>query len=549
MKEFDVIVVGGGISGGIPAAIYLQKAGASVALIEARHELGTFIPTNEPWPNVISSPHAAINFSGAAPAWDDLGLADYGYSIVCSPIIFGVTGRDGKNCIVYYDAAKTGESFGRHSQADGETIEKIESKIVGNLTEFNELLVYSVPTPERLEKLWKFAAWAFDVPLDDFQTMNGFELLETTFESDYARRTLITLPSLNLMGDVGSKGQGAASIVFNLVYTSAQAVGGNHSLAHAMTRIFLEDGGTILRNCPVEQILVHNGRAVGVELSPDAASSQKTLYARKAVISNLGARVTLDVIGEDVMKSVDDRLWAKMKYWKTDFRASTMSNWVMRGHPRWKSADYDPSIQKAHLLYRAWDSWEHCKEWHEAFKSGDRRRVIGGLGEILDFSVVDPTQISPEGYLSVRCEEAMPLHWRREGYGLDHWDDVKDELKAQRDDLFEELAPGFKEQMLDHAYFTPLDIWRYNPVAVYGQVIGGDFSEDQWYLDRMPYRMPIQGLYMSNNVWPLALSWMAPGYNAACAVAEDLGIRNQAWWSSRPGDWFLRNIGSIMRGG
>ena len=103
--------------------------------------------------------------------------------------------------------------------------------------------------------------------------------------------------------------------------------------------------------------------------------------------------------------------------------------------------------------------------------------------------------------------------------------------------------------MLDHAYYTPLDLWRYNPVAVYGQVIGGDFSEEQWYLDRMPYRMPVQGLYMSNNVWPLALSWMAPGYNAASAVAEDLGIRNQPWWSSRSGDWFLRNIPKLIREG
>jgi len=377
MQEFDVIVVGGGISGGIPAATYLQKAGASVALIESRHELGTFIPTNEPFPGAISSPHAAINFSGAAPAWDDLDLERYGYKIVIGPTIFGITGRDGKNCIVYYDSRKTAESFGRHSEKDGRTIEKIQNRIVGNLVEFNELLVYSPPTPERLEKLWNFSAWVFDVSPDDFRTMNGIELLEETFESDYARRTLITLPSLNLMGDVMARGQGAATIVFDLVYTSAQAVGGNHSLAHAMTRVFLENGGTVLRNCPVERIIVQNGKAVGVDLTPDAAYPHKTLYARQAVISNVGAVKTLELVGEGVMQSIDARLWAKMKYWKTDFRASTVSNWVLKGHPRWKSAAWDPDIQKAHLLYRAWDSWEHCKVWHEAFKSQDRERVIG----------------------------------------------------------------------------------------------------------------------------------------------------------------------------
>lgn len=293
MQEFDVIVIGGGISGGLPAAAYLQKAGASLAVVEARHELGTFIPTNEPFPGAINSPHAAINFSGAAPAWDDLELEKYGYRLVCAPIIFGVTGRDGKNCLVYYDSAKTAESFGRHSERDGERIRRIQDRVVGNLVEFNELLVFSPPSPDRLEKLWDFAAGVFEVDPEDFRTMNGVELLEQTFESDYARRTLITLPSLNLMGDVMARGQGAATIVFDLVYTSAQAVGGNHSLAHAVTRCFLEHGGTVLRNCPVERIIVHDGRAVGVDLAPGAESPYKTLYARQGVISNVGARKTL----------------------------------------------------------------------------------------------------------------------------------------------------------------------------------------------------------------------------------------------------------------
>lgn len=37
-NEYDVIVVGAGISGGIPAAAYLQKAGAKVLLIDANEE-------------------------------------------------------------------------------------------------------------------------------------------------------------------------------------------------------------------------------------------------------------------------------------------------------------------------------------------------------------------------------------------------------------------------------------------------------------------------------------------------------------------------------
>jgi len=46
----DVIVIGGGLSGGLPAAAYLQKAGLLV--VEANAELGSFCRTRHgrrPW--------------------------------------------------------------------------------------------------------------------------------------------------------------------------------------------------------------------------------------------------------------------------------------------------------------------------------------------------------------------------------------------------------------------------------------------------------------------------------------------------------------------
>jgi hypothetical protein len=51
---------------------------------------------------------------------------------------------------------------------------------------------------------------------------------------------------------------------------------------------------------------------------------------------------------------------------------------------------------------------------------------------------------------------------------------------------------------------------------------------------------------VATSTWPLALSWMAAGYNAAQVTAEDLGIRNQPWWTARPVTWFLRNIENLL---
>ena len=542
MPTFDVVVVGGGVSGGLPAAAYLQKAGARVCLIEARHELGTFIPTHEIWPEVLTSPHAAINFSAASPAIEDLELEKYGYQLRFSPVIFGVTDRDGKNALVYYDAHQTAKNFAKHSARDSRTIEEAQSQLPKILTTMNELLFFSPhPNAEKFEKGLEVTAAMAKMDVSQLMEMSGPELVESMFESDPVRRVFMTLPALHLQGDPMARGQGAVSILWSLFYTAAIAKGGNFSLVNALERCFIEHGGTILRNCPVDRIVVRNGRATGVVLSKEAVFPGKRIDARKAVVSNLSAKKTIEVLGQDTMMEADPRLAMKMKYWKSSGRASTVHNWILKGHPRWKSANFDPNIQKALLFYRAWDRWDDFFKWEIAVRKSDNRAAMGGMGEILDFSAVDPAQASPEGYVNVRCEHALSFWWRGED-GIGYWDKVRDEVAEFERDLFEELAPGFKSQIVEELVTTPLDIWRYNQVAYYGQVLGGDFTEDQWILDRMPYRMPIDGLYMSNGVWPLALSWMAPGYNAATVVAEDLGVRKQPWWTHRPGQWFLNNL-------
>jgi phytoene dehydrogenase-like protein len=548
MNTFDVIVVGGGVSGGLPAATYLQKAGLDVAVIEARPELGNFCPTHETWPETLDSPHASINFSGNSPAIVDLELASrYGYRIRTTPVVLGTTHADGTNCLICYDPAKTAESFGRHAAADGETIFGIQNRVLEKMVEMNELAFYS-PHPDvgKFEEILKLCGYVMGRSVAEMSSMTAYELIELTFASDRARQTMICPVALHLQGAPLSRGQGAFAVALSLFYTTAMAIGGNEALVDALSRCFLDHGGTILVNCPVKTIEVRDGRATAVVVDDTAVFPGARFEARRAIVSNVGARATLDLVGEQTMASVDSRLAAKMRHWKMDERGSTVTSWLIDGEMPWGSAGYDPLVSKAHLMYKAYESWQGAKDYVMAMINNDTWGAFGNMIEILDYGKCDPNAVSPEGYRVIRGEEAIPYPLRREG-GPEAWDGpIRDEMLRRRNDVMEGIAPGFKEKIIDCFTWTPIDIWRVNQAAVFGQVLGGDFSEDQWILDRMPYRMPVGGLYMSNAVWPLGLTWMAAGYNAAQVVAEDLGIRHQPWWSARPVAWFLENIERLL---
>ena len=80
--------------------------------------------------------------------------------------------------------------------------------------------------------------------VEDLSSMTAYELLELTFESDKARQTIICPVALHLQGAPLSRGQGAFAVALSLFYTTAVAIGGNEALVDALSRCFLDHGGT-----------------------------------------------------------------------------------------------------------------------------------------------------------------------------------------------------------------------------------------------------------------------------------------------------------------
>jgi phytoene dehydrogenase-like protein len=544
---YDVVVIGGGLSGGLPAAAYLQKCGLDVLIVEANSELGSFCCSHETWAQTLDSPHVGVSFAGNSPVIEDLDLEDYGFRFKVSPVILATTFRDGTNCLICQEPARTAENFAKHSEADGQRMLGIQERVHETLIEFNELCSFTPhPDPSKLERIFEICAYAMGFSVEEMSQMTGPELCERTFESDPCRQILMTPVAFWEHGAPFARGQGAYGVTFALYYTTGIGVGGNEIQVDALTQCFLEHGGAILTNSTVDRIVVEDGRATGVVLGERSLEPGAQIEARVGVLSNAGVPETLRVVGEETLTGVDARLEAKMRHWKMGLRGSHVTSWLLDRRIDWGSSAFDSLINDAILVYRAFDSWEGTKRYMVDMLGNDTWKAAGQLMEFTYYAPADPTSVSPEGHNVLRAEECFPYALHGLG-GPEAWDgDIRRELLRARNRTMTELIPSWDEMVLDQYEWTPLDNWRLNRAAKFGQVVGGDFSEDQWILDRMPYRMPVEGLYMSNGVWPVGLSWMAAGYNAAQTIAEDAGVRGQSWWSSRPCEWYLRNLDRLL---
>ena len=214
MEDYDVIIIGAGVAGGLPAAAYLQKAGARVLVVDANQEAGCHIKTNEMWPGAMWTPYAGGAFMAGSPMMEDLELERYGVNVMVSPIAIGYTFPNHKNLFLSpVDPEGTFAQIARFSEKDAQTAMGILGRAQEKMLEFSELCWYSIVTPESQEKIIEMAAYIAGVDVEDFRAMNGYELMETLYETDEVRQTMLGVSGVRALGDLGEPTQGAFATV------------------------------------------------------------------------------------------------------------------------------------------------------------------------------------------------------------------------------------------------------------------------------------------------------------------------------------------------
>ncbi len=501
--QYDVIVAGGGLSGGLPAAAYLQKAGASVLLLETAPRCGNFFHSYERAAGVRFDV-APVNFSCVSPVPVDLDLQSFGYEFDIPGISFATLDKSGRTIIFSPDIKKTLARMAEYSLADANAFAGIMQRLNENARSLYST-VFFTPAPD-LQRAVRLSAEVLDITSEELMQLNAPQLLEKLFESEPVRLSLMALPCVNLFGDLLARGQGALCWLWTFLLRSCRAIRGSSSLVESLERCLLHWDGNISTNATVEQFIL-NDDGVCKRLKVNIEGHSEQIIAREAVISNLGAALTSSLLGRPLRPD-----------WRSAGRTVLTADVVLDRPVVWSDSELEDSPR----VYLIWDTWNECLNWLKGARDEREDTFLGHI-ELTQFNVL-------YGIGDGGCP--LRIRFGTGPYIDDRWPAREEFYKETVYKLLGSIDSDLSISSIDVT--TPLDYWQMNPAAQYGNPVGGDFVADQWMYGRLDYRTPVKNLYVSNSVWPTSLSWMAPGYNAASVVAEDLGLRHQSWWVSPP---------------
>ena len=326
------------------------------------------------------------------------------------------------------------------------------------------------------------------------------------------------------------------------VSNNSAPVGGMHSLAHALARCSLAHGARIFVNAPVTEVIVRDGRAVGVRVDDDSTLEEKTIWANKGVIfnnhvKNLPKLATSGAFTPDFVQRVDDLSLKGGSLWAANMLVSELPRFTVA--PELNGPGEELTVMTLNMdtpmlteLMRDVQSFRtHPTEldhygglWFVNHGAHDDTRVRGGDGYVLYFNLQVP---APEDHRD----------------GPEAVNRARDEIVDNVKTIMRSYAPN----MTDDKYLgvwvnSPYDSSIRNMAFVGGQWMGMRESEDEWGknkpLELARYRTPVEGLYLCHQTsHPGGLCLIAVPYNLMHILQEDypeMAATTPDWWYPSP---------------
>jgi beta-carotene ketolase (CrtO type) len=546
MDGYDVIIIGAGHNGLVCAA-YLLKAGYRVLLLEKRPVPGGAATTEEALPqeapgfrfNLCAIDHEFIHL---APVIQELELGKYGLEyLFCDPVVF-CPHPDGTAFVGYRSIEQTCAHIARYSPRDAQKYAEFTDYWLRAIHAMSAM--FNAPPQSILE-----IAGNFDLgKLKDLVSVVGSpykaiefvrnmlssaeDLLNEWFDSE-----CIKAPLARLAAEMGvppsQKNLGIGTIMMALRHNPGMArpKGGTGALTQALVRCVQAGGGKILTEQSVKQVLVDNGRAVGVRVA-----SGEEYRATHGVISNIDVqRLFLHLIDAADVDAVDGQLRDRIQRRIINNNETILKMDLAMSEPlrfdRWQHQD-DYLIGSILIA----DSVRHVEIAH----------ADPALGRIPDADpslyVVQPTMLDPSmapaGMHTLWIEFFAPYQIvGKEGTGQNGtgWtEELKQQVGDRIIDKLADYAPNVKTATIARRIESPAELAQ-RLGATKGNYYHIDMTLEQMVFFRpLPelanYKTPIQGLYLTGaGTHPGGSISGMPGRNCARMFLQTQHPMRQRW--------------------
>ena len=528
---YDVAVIGGGPNGLVTAA-YLAKAGQKVAIIDRRNELGGGLATEAATcqGGFRHNIHAVyFMMTDYAPVYKDLELETrYEVRHIYPSLQFVMPFTDGKSLSIYSDPDLTCKSIEKFSKRDAKSYRDLFERSRKMVDEFIAPATYAPPLPA-LEAVVKMQTSDIGREIMEFSEKSPKMVVDEYFENERVKALMLYT---FCMWGLDPTQTGVGYLIPLYVNRSANyrlVAHGSHSVAQALLKVVLENGGQILAPYKISRIIVDHDQAKGLDLE------YGPLIEAKAIVSTINTHQTfLELVGEE---NLNEEFTESVKVWNWEKWSLLGIHLALEEPPNFSAVRDNPEINQALVYVLGYETPEAFLNHCEAIERGE-------LGDKIGFnccfpSVHDPSQ-APPGKCTGLLSQMAPFELKDGGH--EQWYDSKfrEEQRRRSIQLLQRYAPNLTDDKIKRMYTS-------DPKGVedkFMDMAKGSIKQGQYHPLQMGYlrpnescsnhRSPIKNLFMGGScTYPGGTVIFGPGYLAANAVAEDLNI--QKWWKEPEG--------------
>ena len=523
MQSYDGVIIGAGHNG-LTLGAYLSRAGLKVAVVERNARIGGGCTTEEPTlPGYRFNLHSNF-FMGFrhSPLLYDLELHRFGFSYIEPLVQQAAAFRDGTCVVLHKNLNNSCASLARFSKKDAETFRELHHLYAVGMRPLFTSLAFNAPL--QLDALRDRLSGPQAKEFLSHAQHDLFSVVRKHFDDDRIR-TLFT----SYMHVITTESVPGAGIVFPLIFANVMEftlpVGGSASFTSALRRVIEACGGAVVPDADVQEIVVKNGRANAVRLS-----NGDTIEGKQFIASAIDAPTTMRMAGEELLP---EDVRKKLNGWHWGNHSLVTLHLALRRRPLYRSARFDPDIGEAFNIFFGMDDIGQVQSCFDDCAAEKFPDVLMGNGACN--SMVDPTYAPADGHSA--------FWWPFAPYALEgdarEWDRRKDDYADRVLSVWREYASNLDDDNIRAKFlFTPLDVERLNKNMVKGAVHMGAYIPSQLGINR-PHpllsgtRTPIEGLYLCGSSTGNGGGINgAPGYIAANAIADDLGVERP--WTRVP---------------